>query len=241
MKTKIEIGNKTFEADLNEGIDISIAVGKPNEVNAYGIPTSEITTYIDGGFVGDVLKGGSCNVKDIKFNPHGNGTHTECVGHVSNDYVTIPQIQIPSHFTARLISIETSDFVSRKSLEHLLAEPKTQGLIIRTLPNNDSKTSKNHTGASAVFIHPEAMELICELGIEHLIVDLPSVDHESDPVLQSHKIFWDIKNAEISNKTITELVYIPNHVNDGLFLVNLMIPSMYCDAVPSKPILYHLR
>ncbi|MGB0431290.1 MAG: cyclase family protein, partial [Bacteroidia bacterium] len=69
MKASIKIGLKTFEANLDHGIDISIAVGKPNEVKAYGIPNSEITIYKDGGFVGDVLQGASCNVRDIKFNP----------------------------------------------------------------------------------------------------------------------------------------------------------------------------
>ena len=36
----------------DQGIDISIAVGKENQVKAYGIPDAEITVYVDGSFVG---------------------------------------------------------------------------------------------------------------------------------------------------------------------------------------------
>lgn len=241
MIVNVEIEGKNYTANLNQGIDISIAVGKENQVKAYGIPDAEITVYVDGSFVGDVSQGGSCNVRDIKFNPHGNGTHTECIGHVSKNYIEINSLETPGHFTANLISINTSDCITKDHLQVLGNKPTTEGLIIRTLPNSNSKLKKDHTGASTAYIHPDAMKFINELGISHLIVDLPSVDHETDPVLQSHKVYWDLKSGKKSNKTITELVYISNSVKDGLYLVNLMMPNMHCDAVPSKPILYPLR
>ena len=241
MIVNIELEGKNYKANLNQGADISIAIGKKNQVKAYGIGDAEISIYVDGNFVGDVSQGASCNVRDIKFNPHGNGTHTECIGHVSNRYIEINSLEIPTHFAANLLSVETTECITKEHLEALKTKPKTEGLIIRTIPNNDSKLEKDYTGAGAIYIHPEAMEFIVELGINHLIVDLPSVDHETDPDLQGHKIYWDLKSGETSNKTITELVYIPNSIQDGLYLVNLMLPNMHCDAVPSKPILYPLR
>ncbi|MGB0432504.1 MAG: cyclase family protein, partial [Bacteroidia bacterium] len=169
------------------------------------------------------------------------GTHTECIGHVSKEYIKTTDIEIPTHFSARLITVNSTNYISAQDLAFLKSESKTTGLIIRTTPNTIEKTEKNYTGVSSVFIHPDAMKIITEIGIDHLIVDLPSVDHESDPNLQSHKIFWELSSGKISSKTITELVYIPNNVKDGLYLVNLMLPNMHCDAVPSKPILYSLR
>ena len=44
-----------------------------------------------GDWVGDVKQGGSVNFRNISFNPHGNGTHTECVGHISKEDFSINQ------------------------------------------------------------------------------------------------------------------------------------------------------
>lgn len=241
MKVVLKIDEIEYCADLSTGIDISIAVGKIDEVSAYGIPKSEISIYKDGGFVGDVSSGGSCNVRNINMNPHGNGTHTECVGHVSKNYKTIYETISDFHFAATLISVNVEESIKAEDLAFLNELPRTKGLIIRTIPNTKAKLRANYSTETAVYIHPLAMQLINELEYEHLIVDLPSVDHATDPILQSHKIYWELEKDENSTKTITELVYIPNTVTDGMYLVNLMLPSIYCDAVPSKPILYSLR
>jgi hypothetical protein len=38
--------------------------------------------------------------------------------------------------------------------------------------------------------------------------------------------------------TITELIYVPDGVEDGLYLLNLQVPNLRTDAVPSRPVLY---
>ena len=40
--------------------------------------------------------------------------------------------------------------------------------------------------------------------------------------------------------TITEFIYVPNTVEDGEYLLNLMIAPFENDATPSKPILYKI-
>jgi len=241
MKTTVLINEKAYEANLEKGFDISIGIGGTKQVSAYGIPNADIKTYVDGGFVGDVSQGGSCNVRSIHLNPHGNGTHTECVGHVSNPYITIDSVLRNFFFTANLISIDTETAIELAHLEKLKSLPTTEALIIRTLPNHANKLETNYAGKGAIYLHPLAMQFIVDLGIKHLVVDLPSVDHETDPDLQSHKVFWQTEKNLKSTKTITELVYIPNQIEDGLYLMNLMLPNMHLDAVPSRPILYPLR
>jgi len=88
------------------------------------------------------------------------------------------------------------------------------------------------------------LELISKLCIEHLVVDLPSIDRMADNgILGNHRIFWgDGQNAkgEInpdSIKTITELVFIPNEVQDGFYFLNIQLPHFKCDAAPSRPLL----
>lgn len=241
MKIESTLGKQTYTADTEQGIDISIPLGKAEEVSAYGLPSSEITIFQAGGFVGDVNQGGSCNVRDIKLSPHGNGTHTECVGHISKEYKTVYETLNSFWFDSLLITVDAKESISTEQLDILKEKESTKALIIRTLPNTESKLSNNYLGANAPYISEDAMRLIVQHGIEHLLVDLPSVDHETDPDLKSHHIFWEQDLKGDPKKTITELIYVPNHVKDGYYLLNLMVPSIYCDAVPSKPIIYPLR
>ena len=70
-------------------------------------------------------------------------------------------------------------------------------------------------------------------------MDIPSVDREEDyGLLLAHRSFW--KQERSQDCTITELIYVPDSLKDGLYLLFLQTPAMELDAVPSKPILYPL-
>ena len=43
------------------------------------------------------------------------------------------------------------------------------------------------------------------------------------------------------NSTITELIYVPNNVADGEYLLNLQVASFDTDASPSRPILFKVN
>ena len=45
----------------------------------------EYTPVVAGDFVGSTASGGPVNFFNIRVNPHGNGTHTECVGHIARE------------------------------------------------------------------------------------------------------------------------------------------------------------
>jgi len=87
------------------------------------------------------------------------------------------------------------------------------------------------------------------LEVQHLLVDLPSIDREEDDgMLLSHCTFWEFerKTEELSGKnystrTITELCFIPERVTDGIYILNLQVAPFHLDAAPSKPILYTIR
>jgi hypothetical protein len=40
--------------------------------------------------------------------------------------------------------------------------------------------------------------------------------------------------------TVTELAYIPDSIADGAYLLELQVPALTGDAVPSRPLLYAL-
>jgi hypothetical protein len=74
-----------------------------------------------------------------------------------------------------------------------------------------------------------------------LLVDLPSVDKEKDGgALLAHNAFWNTTGKIRINATITEFIFVPNEVEDGEYLLNLMIAPFENDATPSKPILYKI-
>ena len=80
------------------------------------------------------------------------------------------------------------------------------------------------------------------MGVKHLLIDLPSVDKEKDDgALLAHKAFWNIPKAPRLDATITEFIYVPDTIEDGTYLLNLMIAPFHNDATPSKPILYKIH
>src|SRR5690606_2950525 len=97
------------------------------------------------------------------------------------------------------------------------------------------------------YLLEEAAVFIKEKGIQHLLIDLPSVDREHDEgKLVAHKAFWNLKNINEVNKdarfecTITEMIYVDDSILDGNYMLNLQIASFENDASPSKPVLYEI-
>jgi arylformamidase len=118
-------------------------------------------------------------------------------------------------------------------------------LIIRTLPNDDDKLAREYSTGPPYFTK-EAMEFIAECGFKHLLVDLPSIDRMyDDGHLSNHRIFWDVAEGKFetneysrTDSTITELIYVPNVIQDGAYLLNIQIAPFASDASPSRPMLF---
>ncbi|MGZ5242920.1 MAG: cyclase family protein [Bacteroidia bacterium] len=243
MQTQIQYANQTFTTDLEKGIDISIPVGRHHGPEAFYLQQADFTTVEAGGFVGNVARGGSCNVENICFNAHGNGTHTECAGHISKEPLFIKDVLQNSFFLARLISVEAKDAITKADLENAFPQnmEKCQALIVRTIPNDENKKTKNYSGTNPAYFSAEAINYINELGILHLLTDLPSIDKEDDTKLLAHHAFFQLDGAWNLHKTITEMIFVPNAVADGLYFLNLQTAAFESDASPSKPLLYKLH
>lgn len=246
MKIITSWADKTWEADLQHGYDISIPLvpGKMTP-NCFYAPFFEARPYKSGDFIGSVEKGAPVNFLNLTINPHGNGTHTECAGHITALPFTIHTSLKDFHFFGELMSVyprlmpNGDKVITRDSLEQLGRAYFTDVLIIRTLPNADDKLSKNYSGTNPPYMEEEAVRLCNEWGVKHLILDLPSVDREEDGGrLAGHKAFWQQGDEWLTDKTITEMVYVPDSVKDGLYLVLIAVISLETDASPSKIILY---
>jgi hypothetical protein len=83
------------------------------------------------------------------------------------------------------------------------------------------------------------MRWIADRGIKHLLTDLPSVDPEVDGgTLAAHKAFWIVDGVVREDCTISEMVYVPENIPDGLYLLDLHTMALELDASPSRPMLY---
>jgi kynurenine formamidase len=243
-----------FNIDLSKPIDISLTLSN-TDANpiAWYIEKPVIEPVTFENWTGKVSEGSSTNFNNIFFNPHGHGTHTECLGHITNDFYSINQCLKQFFFMAELVSISpeerNDDFVITKSqIENSLNGNTPEAIIIRTLPNNSDKKSKDYSHTNPPYLLEEAATYIREIGIKHLLIDLPSVDREEDEgKLLAHKAFWNVKNTTILNNdarldcTITELIFVNDSFSDGTYLLNLQIASFENDASPSKPILYAIH
>jgi kynurenine formamidase len=88
-------------------------------------------------------------------------------------------------------------------------------------------------------LHHEAAKYLVERGVQHLLLDLPSVDREEDGgQLLAHRAFWQYPEAVRKHCTITELIYVPNEIKDGFYLLNLQTASFDLDVSPSRPVLF---
>ncbi len=242
MLATIQFPDRSISVDLSKPIDISIPLlPDGDQPNAYNAPPFEAEPVRAGDFVGSVSEGGPVNFMDIKLNPHGNGTHTECVGHISDGGQTISQCVRQFFFMAQLVSVSPEEKDGDQLVQSIDIMDGIEALVIRTLPNDDSKLSRNYSGTNPPYFDPALVHEMVAKGIEHLLTDLPSVDPENDRgKLSAHKAFWTYPEAARENATITEMIYVPDIVADGEYLLNIQLPSFGLDAAPSKPILYSI-
>ncbi|PCJ27707.1 MAG: metal-dependent hydrolase [Flavobacteriales bacterium] len=247
MKTEIKYNNKIYQIDLSKPLDISIPL-KADESNptAWHVDVPKFDPVMTEHFIGDVNKGGVVNFRNIFFNPHGNGTHTECVGHISKEHHTINQCLKNFFFLANVVSIvpeqqEKDRVITLQQVKNVWENINSKAIVIRTLPNDYNKLSMQYSNTNPTFIDYKAVQFLIDNGIEHLLIDTPSVDKEEDGgALIAHHTFWEYPRNTKTQRTITELIFVPDSVEDGVYFLNIQIASFENDASPSKPILFKI-
>ncbi|MCB9229367.1 MAG: cyclase family protein [Deltaproteobacteria bacterium] len=149
----------------------------------------------------------------------------------------------------------TDQVLTKKNLQdsmnkvRLLPDLTVEGLAIRSLVGAASISSFHSEQKNLPFFTHEAMAHISNLGFRHLLTDLPSVDRSNDEGrMTNHRIFWGLEgqsreysDARYPERTITEMIRVPEHVADGLYLANLRISPFLSDACPSSPLIYPLE
>ena len=270
MKLTATIAGKNYQALTMAAQNIAISVQFDGaQPNHFGVPAASAKAIEGGGFIGDTRRGGSCNVDEVSIIPHCNGTHTECVGHIIDERLSVHQLLQDSLIATRLITISPEivsgntdayqpaldngdKLITKAAIIEALGDADDEeltALVIRTLPNDFEKQSMHYDEHHyPPFISNDAMAYLNARGVRHLLVDFPSVDRMYDEgKLSSHHVFWQVAPLSrtvdedtLSFKTITEMVYVPLILQDGLYLLNLQIAPFELDAAPSRPVLIPL-
>lgn len=251
MESFFTFNGQRYRADLTQGIDCSTPLQAGNTLSAWYVEPISIEPVRGDGFTGAVSEGGSVNFRNIRFNPHGHGTHTECYGHITPEVHSVNQLLRTYHHPALLRSIEPETATEPHAeygiepgdaiitANQLPDGPLPPAFILRTLPNSPDKLRKAYSNTNPPYFAADAMQKLVNAGVEHLLLDMPSVDRESDGgALRAHHIFWGLPAAPRTHCTITEMVYAPDVLADGLYLLNLQVAPFENDASPSRPVLY---
>lgn len=263
----VQLGEMDYLIDLNQGLDVSIPVSfTEQQLQAFGAAPATAEPYSTADFTSSVAAGAGYNCPLFSFSAHLHGTHTECVGHISEqDHIVQDAAGYPGLTPALLITIDPvpaagcgesympafdqgDKVITHTALMAAFAQhvgPDSLGaLVIRTLPNTENKKTQNDNATLPPFFTNEAMHAIVQAGFEHLLLDTPSVDRLQDQgKLSNHHIFWGVEqgsnNVPVpSSKTITELIFVPDEVKDGVYMLDLNIGNIRSDATPSRPVLY---
>lgn len=234
-----------IDKPLNKGIDISIPFRPDaNATSAWYVGPITVEPVRMEGFIGSVSEGGAVNFMDIGLNPHGNGTHTECIGHISPNHESVNQLLKEWIFDALLITIDPIDqqgdqVLMLSQFQAEIGSHRPQALIVRTLPNSNKKLFTNYSNANPCYMEATAAKWLADIGVEHLLIDTPSVDREEDGgALAAHRAFWNYPEKPRKHCTITELIYVPEAVNDGEYTLFLQVAPIENDASPSRPVIF---
>ena len=269
MIATLRVEGEEVSVDLSASfaisIDIDFAGAQPR---AFGLSPASATPFKVEGFVGAVGLGGPVNCFEVRIWPHGNGTHTETVGHITSPPPPIAHTLTQALLPCTLLSVAlgalgecedhyeegrpTDLVITAAAIDAacslLTEELWPRALILRTLPNHPGKMRADYSGQNPAYLTQEAMARVRALGVQHLLVDVPSVDREEDQgVLRNHRTFWgvppgatDAAACEDATRTITEMIFAPDTLPDARYMLSLQVPGFLLDAAPSRALLYPL-
>ena len=252
MIAEITHRGRTFKVDLSRPMDLSLPLQEGESgVRAWYVGSVAMEPVKDGDKVYAVKDGAPVNFRNVSFNPHGHGTHTESVGHISPVIHPVGNMLKRYFFIAQVISLlpetrrapdgKSDAVITLEQLRNAVNERPPEALVLRTLPNDAAAAAHQWSGTNPCYLQSTACAWLRSIGVKHLLLDLPSVDREEDGgVLAAHHAFWDYPNTTDLERTITEMLHVPTHLADGEYLLELQLPHFMNDAAPSRPVLYAL-
>jgi arylformamidase len=264
----VELGGRRFRVGLATAHSIAITQRFDGaQPRWFAAPPARAAALRAGSFNGRVARGASCNCSSYSLTPHCDGTHTEGAGHLTREALDVLDVVPPGLIPALLLSIapvaaetapgEDSDPAPQAGDTLLTAAAivaawpaalpcAPAALVLRTLPNAEEKCRRDYRRQRAAYLTRQAAQLLVERGIRHLVLDLPSADRDEDGgALTAHRTFFGLPpgttalaSAARADCTITEFAYVPDAIADGPWALQIQVPALAGDALPSRPLLH---
>lgn len=255
---RFEWSGRQFAADLSKPLSIAIPLdfGGP-QASCFDAPAASSRPLYPRL---------SCNCELLTLAPHCNGTHTECVGHLTSDRVAVSERVAGGLVLALLVTLapvsaaasgEDSDptpaaddrLVTAAALEAAsgrFAAARPAAMILRTAEAASGPHQSYRGAAPAPYLSRQAASWLVARDIQHVVLDLPSADRADDGGrLTAHRVFFGLppgsrrsQDAARPRASITELAWIGASIADGWYLLDLQMPAFLSDAAPSRPLLY---
>jgi arylformamidase len=228
----------------------------------FDAPPAHSWPHRSDAFSGSVLTGASCNCRNVQLTPHGSGTHTECVGHLTADDYHVIRVLPTGLLPALLIDVDV--IAARdcaESADHrpepgdgLISAAAIEAVWPAALPFRPTALIvRSAAGSPPPYLTRECAQLLVARGILHLVVTLPSLDRLEDAgMLTAHRIFFGlpprsqqarlpvVRDAQRPRATVTELAHIPPDLLPGSGFLQIQAPALQGDAVPSRPLWFPL-
>lgn len=250
MAVELTFNGRRYRSTAAVASDVAIPLAFDGSgPRAFGAEAAAAAPLAVGDFTGRVGTGASCNASVLHVVPHGNGTHTETVAHLAADGPAVPALLNGGWMPAWLASVDASGgAIEAETLAPALQSARAAGaaaLLVRTRPNTAEKLTREYPGdAVPAWFTAAAARAVADAGIEHWLVDLPSLDRMDDTALPTHRAFFGLpagsRNAREARRrfcTVTEMIYAADELADGLYLLDLQVPRWALEAVPSRPLL----
>jgi arylformamidase len=233
----------------------------PPQPNAFYAPAFRAEPVRMGTFVGATALGGPVNFFDLHLNPHGNGTHTECLGHIARETYVLSECMKTFCAWAWMLRLKPeqrpapagmsggpdqvltlaalrSAVQAFQSAEGDSQAPPCTALVISSGPEAERR-NRVWTGTNPPYVEAEALAWLADQGYDHVLVDLPSVDREQDGgALAAHRAWWRYPAQPRTQATITELIAVPDELPEGRYWLHFQVARMALDAAPDNPVLY---
>lgn len=249
MAIELSFGARRYRALAPVASDLAIPLAFDGAgPRVFGAAAARAEPLAAGDFTGRVATGASCNASVLRLTPHGNGTHTETVAHLADGGPAVPAVLNGGWMPAWLASVAVAEgAIDAIVLAPALKRAQAAGavaLIVRTRPNTAEKLTRDYgSGALPPWFAEDAAAAVAAAGIEHWLVDVPSLDGLDDPGLPAHRAFFGLpagarraREARRRQCTVTEMIYVPDELADGLYLLDLQVPRWQLEAVPSRPL-----
>ncbi len=217
---RLDIDGVALLADLAAGVSLARPVQfEGTQLRAFGAPAATSVPLVSDAFSGRVAQGAGCNCSIVTLTPHANGTHTECVGHLTVESLDAHRV-IPQRLLVAVLLTVTpqpavvsaertlpeprpeDQLITRAALEQawpppLAARLSARAAVLRTLPNNPDKFCLGEARAiAAPFLSLAAASELVARGIAHLVLDVPSADRSEDGgALSAHRIFFGLASG----------------------------------------------